>query len=168
MLRFLFGVLVLAGAGVLSIYAQTPEDLDRLRSGVASNYNFSEPADVTIYVSVWGTVRSPGLYEIPEQTRLSRLWSLSGGPIVGPRQRRQDRTIRVRLFREGTSGRELIFEAEMQNEVIPMEDDPVLQEGDVLAVETLERHRFGWRDAISIVSAAGTLTLLTLRITGRR
>src|SRR5690554_7804228 len=36
-------------------------DLDRSRYSPAAYYNYSEPGDVTILVSVWGTVRNPGL-----------------------------------------------------------------------------------------------------------
>ena len=149
-------------------HGQNLSDYERSRYSPAAYYNYSEPADVTMLVNVWGTVRNPGLYEVPEHTTLSHLLSLSGGPIVAPRERREDRTIQVRLFRESAGARELFFEAEMENEVIAIHDDPEVVAGDVVTVETVVRRRFSWRDAFPIVAAIGTVAIAIERIASTR
>lgn len=152
----------------LPVSAQNLSDFERSRYSPASYYNYSEPADVTILVNVWGTVRNPGLYEIPQGTTLSHLLSLSGGPIVAPRQVRQDRTIQVRLFRPNGAGRELLWETEMENELTAADDDLTVQEGDVVTVETVVRQRFSWRDVFSVVAAVGTVAIAIERLATTR
>lgn len=53
----------------------------RSRYRSAAYYSYAEPDEVTIEVPVWGSVRNPGLYEIPTGTRLSELFSLAGGRL---------------------------------------------------------------------------------------
>ena len=150
--------------GATEARSQVVNDLQRSRYSPASYFNYSEPADVTMMVNVWGTVANPGLYEIPQQTHLSRLLSLSGGPIVSPRTDRSDRTIEVRLFRVDGGGRSIIFKAEMRNEIIASTEDPLLRDGDVITVETIVHQRFSWRDAFPIIAAIGTVAIALERI----
>lgn len=140
------------------------DGFERSRYGAASYYNYSDPADVTILVNVWGTVRNPGLYEIPQGTSLSHLLSLSGGPIVSPRSRGHDRTIEVRLFRPEAGSRDVIFAMEMENEVIATRSDPALREGDVVTVETVTRERLRWRHIFPVIAAIGTVTIAVERL----
>lgn len=143
---------------------QSLSDFDRSRYSPAAYYNYAEPGDVTILTNVWGTVRNPGLYEIPRGTHLSTLLSVAGGPAAGPRSNREDRTIFVRLFREEGGQRVVVFEDVMENEIFAAAEDPVLEEGDVLTVETLVQQRFSWRDVFPIVAAVGTVAIAIERI----
>ena len=161
--RFL-ALLLFAGLPALTASAQSLSDFERSRYSPASYYNYSEAADVTVLVNVWGTVRNPGLYEIPQGTTLSHLLSLAGGPIVSPRQNRQTRTIQVRLFRPDGVGRRVVFESEMENEVIAANEDPTVLEGDVITVETVVRQRFSLRDIFPIIAAVGTVAIAIERI----
>ena len=43
-------------------------------------YDYSDPTDVNIKVSVWGFVRYPGRYVVPEDTDVLDLLSYAGGP----------------------------------------------------------------------------------------
>ncbi|MBM3713074.1 MAG: hypothetical protein FJW56_06520 [Actinobacteria bacterium] len=43
-------------------------------------YDYSDPRYVNISVSIWGYVRFPGKYFVPEQTKLIDLISYAGGP----------------------------------------------------------------------------------------
>lgn len=152
----LFALLATAAAGAAQAQASF-SDVDRSRYSAASVYRYAEPGDVPMLVNLWGTVRNPGLYEVPQGSRLSHLLSVAGGPIVGLRDQRSDQTIRVRLFR-GEGGRQrLAFESVMENEIITAEEDPILQEGDVLTVETEVKQRFSWRDVFPIVSAVTSI-----------
>lgn len=164
MLRIVIVVALLGIVTAADAAGQSITDLDRSRYSPAAYYNYSESGDVTMIVNVWGTVRNPGLYEIPRGTTLSHLLSLSGGPIVAPREEREDRTIQVRLYRTEGSTRQVIFETEMRNEVIASVDDLSLQEGDVITVETVVDRRFSWRDVFPIIAAIGTVAIAIERI----
>lgn len=139
-------------------------DLDRSRMNTAAYYNYAETGDVTIKVHVWGSVRFPGLYAIPVGTRFLDLMSLAGGPQVPERSRRQTRTIDVRLERGSGSGRSLVFDTSMENSIIVDDRNPVLQDGDVLAVESVVKQGVSWRDIFPVISSAFTLILIIDRI----
>jgi hypothetical protein len=143
--------------------AQSMSELDRSRYSPAAYYNYSEPGDVTILVNVWGTVRNPGFYEVPRGTTLSTLFSVAGGPSVLPRMRHQSRTIDVKLLRSNGSYREAIVHSVMENDIIVADQDPVLEAGDVLTVETVTRQGFSWRDVFPIIGAAASMALILER-----
>lgn len=160
----LLGILFVA-AGASESHAQVQNELIRSRYSPAAYYNYAEEGELTMLVSVWGTVRNPGLYEVPEGTHLSTLFSVSGGPSVSQRTRRQERTINIRLVRDVGGEREVIFESIMRNDIIVEDADPLLLEGDVLTVETVVRQGFGWRDLATIVGSGASLALILERLT---
>jgi protein involved in polysaccharide export with SLBB domain len=137
-------------------------DLIRSRYSPAAYYNYGEPGDVTILVSVWGTVRNPGLYEVPSQTTLTTLFSLAGGPLATVRQKQNKRWINARLTR-GRS-QDIVFETTMENEILSLETDPALQSGDVLTVETVERAGVSWRDVFPVIAAVASVALAAERV----
>ncbi len=139
-------------------------ELDRSRLNTAAYYNYSDPGNVTIQVHVWGAMRFPGLYEIPRDTKLSELVSLAGGPQVPERERRSVRSVDFQLFRLTGPGREVILRIQMENEIVVSEEDPTLQFGDVLSVQSVVRKTFGIRDLFPIISATATLALLLDRV----
>lgn len=169
MLTLLLRLLVVAATGATvvagSVQAQNQTELERSRYSPAAFYNYSEPGDITILVNVWGTVRNPGLYEVPRGTTLSTLFSVAGGPSVAQRTTRQTRTIQVRLIRSENGQRAPVFESVMENDIVVSQEDPVLHEGDVLTVETVTRQGFGWRDLATIVGSGASLALILERLT---
>lgn len=138
--------------------------MDRSRLNTAAFYNYSEPGDVTIKVHVWGSVRFPGLYEIPRGTKLSELISLSGGPNIGERAKKSTRTVDLKLHRVDGNDRLVIFQMLMENEVVVTSEDPVLLTDDVLSYEAVLRQGFQWRDVFPIVSMVGTIVLIADRL----
>ena len=58
-----------------------------------------------------------------------------------------------------------VFESVMENEILILDDDPILQEGDVMTVEVLVQQRFSLRDVFPIVAAIASLTLAIDRVT---
>jgi protein involved in polysaccharide export with SLBB domain len=144
----------------LSLQAQSTTDFERSRYSPAAFYNYAQPGDVTIVVNVWGTVRNPGLYQVTQGTRLSRLISLSGGPNLTPGRRREKRTISLNLIR----GDAPILQETMEEQVTTTKQDPVLADGDVLTIEMTTQQRFGWRDIIPIVNTAALIALALERI----
>lgn len=163
--RTLVVLLLLVWASAGAAQAQI-DDITQAGSGQAAYYNYSSPSDVTIMVSVWGQVQHPGIYEVPRDISLSRLFSLAGGPVIGARASGRDRTLTVRLSRRQAEAaeREIIFEETMEDEVFAFEEDPLLQDGDVLLAETYTRERFTWRDVLSVLSGVGTTLLLIERV----
>lgn len=157
--------LILLAAPPPEASAQIPNELERSRYSPAAYYNYSEPGDVTVLVNVWGTVRNPGLYEVPRGTTLSTLFSVAGGPSVAQRTGRQTRTIEVRLVRNEDGLRQPVFHSVMENDIAVSSEDPVLQEGDVLTVETVLRQGFSWRDIFPVLGAAASMALIIERLT---
>ena len=153
--------------GVSSASAQDPTNLNRSRLNTAAYYNYSEQGDVTILVHVWGALRYPGLYEVPHGTRLSVLFSLAGGPQIGERSKRSKRTVDVKLVRVLGGERGVIYETSMENQIIVTNEDPVLQSGDVLSVESVIRQGISWRDVFPVVAAVASLALAIDRINNR-
>ena len=128
--------------------------------GAAAFYRYAEAGDLTIRVQSWGSVRFPGLYQIPMGTRVSRLMSLSGGPQYAIERRRQDeRTTTIRLFRPDSLNAEprLIYEQEWVNGAEAFAQDPALREGDVLTVDSVVKEGYTWRDYAPVAASAASL-----------
>lgn len=164
-LRTLIVLLLLAWGSAGAAQAQI-DAITQAGSGQAAYYNYSSPSDVTIVVNVWGRVQHPGVYEVPRGMSLSRLFSLAGGPVIGARRSGRDQTLTVRLSRQQAEagGRQVVFETTMEDEVLTFDDDPALQDGDVLVAETYEHELFTWRDILSVLSGVGTTLLLVERV----
>ena len=75
--------------------------------GTSSAYVYSGPSGVTdqlkIYTYIWGQVRNPGLYLVPDNTDLLTLISLAGGPNENAK------LARVRIVRSTRFGEEVIW-----------------------------------------------------------
>lgn len=167
-LRFMLLLASLMGVSVA--HAQIP-DLESLRGNLGGSYTrFAEPGDITIRVSMWGAIGNAGLFEITQGTHLSTLLTIAGGPpigrqggggaqyLLGPGSGRIINEITIRVLRErGGNQWETIFEQSMKD-ITTLTADPVLEDGDLIILETETRRSLGWRDALSIISAvAGTV-----------
>jgi len=139
-------------------------DLERSRYSPAAYYNYGEQGDITVIVNVWGTVRNPGLYEVTKGTTLSTLFSLAGGPLVTARPKSTTRRVTLKLTR-GVA-QEKVLDFTMENQVLALETDPILETGDVLTVETVERRGFSWRDVFPVVAAVASVALAAERLSG--
>jgi hypothetical protein len=105
-----------------------------------------------------------GLYELGEGTDLEQLVALAGfNP--GPSQARNRRSITIQLYRQNDQEqRQLVHESSLQALVTAENPAPVLQLGDVVRVEVVNRERFSWRDGLRIVTAAASLALVIERL----
>jgi hypothetical protein len=55
----------------------------QLQQRTGGFYDYSDPTDINIKVSVWGFVRYPGKYVVPQYTDVLDLLSYAGGPTDG-------------------------------------------------------------------------------------
>jgi hypothetical protein len=161
-----------------TVNAQIPDRFqDTFTPGIygssVANYYFARPGDFTMLVSVWGTVRQSGRYEIPVGTDIGQLLSLAGGPGADIRgtvgadtwsRRQAGRTI-VRLSRlTGGEGREIILELRIEDLLRLKERNVPLQDGDIIMIDQVRS--FNVWDLFTLVSTSGTLILLLDRIFG--
>ena len=166
----LFLVLGMAwGAGEPASLAQAQSfEEQQSRFGRAAVYRYAEEDDVTIRVSVWGVVRNPGIYEIPRDAHLNLLFSAAGGPSLQVRQQRDTQTLRIQLVRETESGeREVVYRETMDGEIVVNDENPPLQEGDVLTVESFIERGVNWRDVLSIGTSLTSLILTAISLATR-
>ncbi|MEM6336500.1 MAG: SLBB domain-containing protein [Bacteroidota bacterium] len=164
---FLSLVLCLAGYGVVDaqVFNGRETDLDRSRYGQAAVYKYAEQGDVTVAINVWGTVRNPGLYELPEGATLNDVVSMAGGPanfVYDPT--RSDRKITIEVARRTDGGYTTIVESDL--DALVGSSEMIMQDGDVIFLETLDRQRFNLRNyglplaslALGVVGIAINLT----------
>lgn len=144
------------------VQAQRLGRLEQTDTNVDSYYYYVQPGTHTIQVHVLGSLGSPGLYEISVGTDLRQLLALSGGPVLGTRQSVSRRKVIVRLFRPGEESQELFYEAELDS--VAARPEVILNEGDVLTVEVIERQRFSWRDAVSVFNVVALVALAIERV----
>lgn len=130
-------------------------------------YDYSDPAKVNKKVAVWGFVKYPGKYTVPEDMDVMDLLSFAGGPTDDARM--ED----LRLFRLNPDSSYQIFNINWND--LLWEDSvksittnvPDLQPGDVLVVPGTQRLYFrDWFSiALSVFSAFISLSILILNIT---
>lgn len=156
-------------SGAAPTAAQSLDRLEETETSVAY-YFYARPGDATVQISVWGTVGSTGIYEVPVDTQLDKLLTMAGGAPIDARQRGQDPDdIRITLYRTGDDGdRTVVYEEPLQD-LIRNTSYPALQDDDILVVE-LERARtpFRFREVLGIVSSLASLALLGLRLFDQR
>lgn len=162
--RVLFISLLIGACSAVTASGQVVNELERSRYSPAAYYNYSEPGDVTMLVNVWGSVRNPGLYEVPVDTRLGAVLSLAGGPSSGSTRWNQRQRTTLRIIRPLEGGEEVVFERVLEDALFVPTVNPELQDNDTVTVEQFTKELFTWRDALSIVSASATFALLVDRV----
>ena len=139
----------------------------------AVNYIFTKRGDLPMMVSMWGSVRHPGRYEIPEGTNLGDALSLAGGPgvdvrgfVVGidiyGRQQQQRGTTHIRVSRSQGGNNEVVLESKIDDLLYDDLRNFTLQDGDVVMVDQVQR--FNVWDAMSVISISASVLLLLDRI----
>jgi len=159
--------LLLIGLGGQAARAQSVGEEQQSRYGRASFYRYAQPDDITIHVNVWGAVSNSGIYEIPKDARLNTLLSAAGGPSLGVRERADEQTITITLVRKTEDGPQVVYKQVMEDEIEVTEENPALQNGDVLTVESYVVQGVNWRDVIGIGSSLASLILTAVSIATR-
>lgn len=155
----LFATLVtvlLIGGG--TAFGQDLGGSEGLRSEGTSYHVFARPGQNTIQVFLLGDVGQSGVFMIGENIDLAQLVALAGGPVGTGRSRTT-----IRLYRPEDGKRTLLYEADAE-EFIEQSSYPSLRTGDVIQVESIERRGFGWRDALTLITTAASLTLTYERL----
>lgn len=112
----------------------------------------------SIQVSAVGALRQPGLYELGSNADLRQLLVLAGGPELAPQNARNSRTVNVQLLRMGLPTP--VFEADLATAMAGRGASMPLREGDVLIVEVIERERFNWRDAFTVLGGLSAVAFM--------
>ena len=138
----------------------------RAQAGNAAVFRYAEPGELTINVQAWGNVRLPGLYQIPVGSRLSTFVTLTGGPQFVQDRRVQDtRTITLRLFRRGPVEQPtLLLEREWINEATVLDQDPVLQEGDMVSIDNVVQQGTTRREDTAFYASFASIGISVLSI----
>ena len=150
-------------AFALQTQAQSFDRIDKTRTNTAFFF-FAQPGDATIQISLWGSVPLPGIYEVPVGTNLDKLLTMAGGPSPELRQSGTRHEITIRLFREQGARRTLVYEAPLERMLVETEAYPVLQDYDVVTLETIVRRGFGWRDGLSVLTSVLAIALTVDRL----
>ncbi len=137
------------------VRAQELKRFDNILSEGTALHIFAKEGEVTVQVLLLGEVGSPGVYEIGTQIRLDQLLALAGGTAFD-----RDTRITIRVFRGGTSRRNKIYEAKVQDFIEESDRHPILQEGDVVTVESKQRNRLQWRDYLRIANSVTAIVTL--------
>ncbi len=160
---FLFTITSFAQIRDYELGAQITEGRRSLYGGF---YDYSDPESFNINVSVWGFVKYPGRYVIPDYTSVVDLMSYVGGPT-------DDSNLdELRIYRLDDNNREqmipidfndLMWEDELEGKYKKV---PTLNPSDILVVPGEPRMYFmDWFSiGLSVFSALISLTILILTI----
>lgn len=130
-----------------------------------SYHIFARPGEATVQVIVMGA--GGGIYEIGENTRLDELFALVGGGGQVDLSERPSALTSVRLYRNQSAQRSLVYDASIEEMLTYPGAYPTLRDGDVFVIESKPIQRFGWRDGLSILTGVSALLLVSERILRR-
>ena len=149
---------------VLAQNAIPPEE--RSRYGAGGVYRYVDLGERFVSVGVYGTMRFPGLYEVPVGTNVNTLISMAGGAQLASIQLEQDtRTIVLKLFREGPDGEsDLLYEYVMEDVITSIPERIVVESGDVLTIDSVVEQGLIWRDYLPIASVGISAILLIVQL----
>lgn len=129
-------------------------------------YDYSLPNTVNIKVSVWGFVKHPGYYMVPESTTFFELLSYAGGPTNDAYMND------IRLYRTSSDKSNEVLQLDYQNMLFESKEGnaiitpPMIQPGDIIVLPGEPRLYF--RDyltlTLSIVSTLISLAILIINI----
>jgi len=114
-----------------TLIAQTDGGYQGANNSSAYFYSgtMNEANQLNIPTYIWGQVRKPGLYIVPDNTSLLTLLSLAGGPTENAK------LSKVKIVRPTTEGKKVIIID--LNEYIKTGDEnliPILQPGDTIII----------------------------------
>lgn len=144
-------------------------DNNQLRTSQGGLFNYSDPQAVNISVNVWGFVKYPGKYIVPNYFTARDLLSLAGGPDANAHLD----DIRIHRKKVDSEESELIrFDYNdllWSNNIEKIVEAPLIEPGDILIVPGSPRYYF--RDYLtlslqflSIISSIVSITLIAINL----
>ncbi len=141
-------------------------DLKSFYNNQGAFYDYSDPTAINIQVSIWGSVKFPGRYVIPNYSEIRDLLSYAGGPTENAKL--ED----LRLYRvKPDSTEEMIklnYEDVLWGEklISGNRNVPKIIAGDVLVIPTEPKLFFSqyFSMTLSVVSTLISLSILILNI----
>jgi hypothetical protein len=127
-------------------------------------YYFADAGEIPTRVSVWGTVRAPGTYVVRAGVDLAELLSLAGGPLLTARPDNATRDVTVRVYRLEGNQRILAYEETLVDMIAEPGAYPVLEDEDVVEVETVESRNWTIRDTVTVIGAVATSVIAVDRL----
>lgn len=156
---------VVLGVSVPTVRAQI--GIDQIQAQGASYHVYARTGEATIQVLILNSMGQSGIFRVGAGIRLDELMAAAGVVLPAETEDARPRKVTVRLFREAAGVRTLIYEAPFEEVMTQPGQYPVLEENDLLSVETiLPKKRLSWRDATYVVSAVSSLSLLIIRFAG--
>lgn len=123
---------------------------------------FATPGVATITVNVWGSVARPGLWRIEKGADLVEFLSVTGLASGAQNQRPGTRTkTYVAIYRTINGERRQVYRSDIEDILEDGNSYPVLQDDDVLGVQSIQRRSLGFQTVSLIVSTASSLASLT-------
>jgi hypothetical protein len=129
-------------------------------------FDYSDPEAINIKIAVWGWVKYPGRYTVPNYTTLSDFLSLAGGPVDGAE------LDNIRIYRTLYDSTQLTLKYNYDDFYRNDEsynkprNNPRMEAGDIVAITG--RPRLFFRDNfsmwLSVFSALISLSILVLNI----
>ena len=167
LLLAVIGLLFIADLGFAQVREYELGSVSNSRRGsYGGYYDYSDPESINIKVSVWGFVKYPGRYFIPDRTSILDLMSYVGGPT-------DDSNLdELRIYRLDENNHELMLAIDYND--VMWEDNletklrkvPDLKASDILVVPGEPRLYFmDWFSiGLSVFSALISHTILILNI----
>ncbi|MEX2400669.1 MAG: hypothetical protein WD423_07840 [Rhodothermales bacterium] len=158
--------MIILATGTHDVHAQSlgSNTGTNLQVSEGAYYRLAEPGDVVIRVTVWGEIRT-GIYEVTRGIHLSTLFTLAGGSVTRTINPREDQELRIRIVRRHGGRHSVAYEYTMTESTLVFEEDPILEDGDVLIVQGVEQRRlFTWREVLSVVTAVSSSVYLVSQV----
>jgi hypothetical protein len=129
------------------------------QAGTAQVQDYGRPGYPRVQIYLWGNANH-GVWKVEEGTDLLEYLSLAGQGDF--KQGAETRVTNVlRMYRDGQVGAEPVFETQLEDLFARQVESPVLQEGDVLVLESIERRRtFTFRQASQITGTIASIATL--------
>ncbi len=159
---------LLGAAFVLTVLASVPASAQTqtppVNSGGLVYRVFHLPGEATKEIVLMGDQQS-GIYIIGESIDLDKFLALTGLSFFERETDRVEieRTVQVLREQEG-GGRVAIYEARTEEMLFELQEYPILQTGDIVAIQTEANRKFDYRQVLQTVSQLATFALLGLRL----
>jgi len=125
---------------------------------------FATPGAATITVNVWGSVARPGLWRIERGADLVEFLSVTGLAGIGQDRPGTRTKTYVAIYRTINNERRQVYRSDIEDILEDGASYPVLQDDDVLGVESVQRRSLGFQTISLIVGTASSLASLTFLI----